>query len=235
MPPKKPTPDFWIISTVLLAGLIGGYLVGNSESTATPQQPNDAPTAVAPEIVAQPPTVDDDAVLGEANAPVTLIEFSDYQCPFCRRFFELTLPEIKKNYIDTGKAKLVFRDFPLPFHASAIPAAQAAECANEQNQFWAMHDKLFEKQGEQGGGTIQFGADDLKTWAQELDGLNYADWETCFDSEKYTTEIEKDRADGVAAGVSGTPTVFVNGRMITGAQPYQVFAAAIEAALAEVK
>jgi len=93
------------------------------------------------------PTVDDDPVLGQANAPVTIIEFSDFECPFCRRFWQQTLPEIQKQYIDTGKAKLVYRDFPLSsIHPGAEPAAQAANCANIQGKFWEMHDLIFEKQ-----------------------------------------------------------------------------------------
>lgn len=112
--------------------------------------------------------IDDDAHLGDENAPVVMIEFSDFQCPFCRSFWRDTLPLIKSEYIDTGKVRFVYRDFPLGFHQGAMPAAQAAECAREQDKFWEMHDKIFIEQEKQGTGTIQFGADDLKRWASEI-------------------------------------------------------------------
>lgn len=90
---------------------------------------------------------DDDPVLGDANAAVTMVEFSDYECPFCKRFYDDTLAQIKSTYIDTGKLKLVYRDYPLSFHPGAEPAAQAANCAGEQGKYWEMHDKIFEAQG----------------------------------------------------------------------------------------
>lgn len=93
------------------------------------------------------PTIDDDPILGSANAPVTMIEFSDYQCPFCHSFWKQTLPQIKKDYIDTGKVKFVYRDFPLNIHPMAEPAARAANCAGEQGKYWEYHDKIFGEQG----------------------------------------------------------------------------------------
>lgn len=92
-------------------------------------------------------SADDDAVLGNPNAPVTVIEFSDYECPFCKRFYDQTLGQIKKEYIDTGKVKFIYRDYPLSFHPGAEPAAQAANCAGEQGKYWEMHDKIFQAQG----------------------------------------------------------------------------------------
>lgn len=168
-------------------------------------------------------TVDDDAVLGDKDAPVTIIEFSDYECPFCGRHFQQVYPLIKKDYIDTGKAKLVFRDFPLSFHPMAMPSAQAAECVREQGgdeAYWKMHDKLYSNQE-----TLSVA--NLKKWAGEL---GY-DIDACLDSGKYAEEVRGDMADGSAAGVQGTPGFFVNGQMISGAQPYSVFQQAIEAAL----
>lgn len=189
------------------------------------QQQNDIQPIVATEVSA-----DDDAILGNKNAPVTIIEFSDFQCPFCRKFWKEALQQIKKEYIDTGKVKFVYRDFPLPFHPGAIPAAQAAECAKEQGKFWQMHDAIFEEQEKQGSGTIQFGAADLKTWAAKI-GLSAAKFNQCLDSGKYQQEVEKDIADGSAVGVNGTPATFVNGVLVSGAQPFSVFKSAIEQAL----
>ncbi|MBI2058118.1 MAG: DsbA family protein [Candidatus Yanofskybacteria bacterium] len=173
---------------------------------------------------------DDDAYLGEKDAKVVMIEFSDFQCPFCRSFWRDTLPLIKKEYIDTGKAKLVYRDFPLSFHPAAQPAAEAAECAKDQNKFWEMHDKIFIEQDKQGDATIQFTATDLKKWASQI-GLNAGDFNKCLDSGKKKSEVEKDVADGSNAGVNGTPAFFINGRKLVGAQPFAVFKAAIDAEL----
>lgn len=171
---------------------------------------------------------DDDAVLGDPNAPVTIIEFSDFQCPFCRKFWKETLPQIKKDYLLTGKAKLVYRDFPLvQIHPGATLAAEGAECAKEQGKFWEMHDAIFEEQEKQGSGTIEFTADDVKKWATKI-GLNASKFNQCLDSGKYKQEIEKDTADGSAAGVTGTPAIFVNGRLIVGAQPFAAFKAVID-------
>ena len=169
--------------------------------------------------------VDDDPMKGQKSAPVTIVEFSDFQCPFCARFYTDTLTQIQKDYIDTGKVKIVYRDFPLSFHTNAQPAAEAAECADDQGKFWQFHDKLFENQQALSG-------DNYKLWAKEL-GLDTKKFNDCVDSNKYASEVQKDMTDGQAAGVSGTPAFFVNGQFLSGAQPYAAFKSAIDAALAE--
>lgn len=166
---------------------------------------------------------DDDAVLGEKKAKVTIVEFSDYECPFCGRFHQQTFPQINENYIKTGKAKLIYRDFPLSFHAQAQKAAEAAECAGEQNKYYDMHEKLF-TDGVQGGPAS------FKKFATDI-GLNTDKFNDCLDSGKMADEIQKDVSDGAQYGISGTPGFFVNGQLISGAQPYPVFAQAIEQAL----
>src|SRR3989344_1230452 len=168
-------------------------------------------------------SVDDDAFIGEENAPVTIVEFSDYQCPFCERFYLQTLDQLKKEYIDTGKVKLVYRDFPLDFHPNAQKAAEAAECAGEQNKYFQMHDKLFENQ-------VALDTDDLKKYAKDI-GLNTAQFNTCLDTGKMASEVESDYQEGVNYGVSGTPAFFINGKLIEGAQPFSVFKQAIDAEL----
>lgn len=170
---------------------------------------------------------DDDAFIGDKDAPVVMIEFSDFQCPFCRSFWRDTFPLIKSEYIDTGKVRFVYRDFPLSFHPGAMSAAQAAECAEEQGKFWEMHDKIFSEQDKLGSGTVQFNADDIKKWAREM-GLDTREFNTCLDSQKYADEANNDLKDGQVVGVSGTPGFFINGRLVVGAQPFSAFQAIIE-------
>lgn len=173
---------------------------------------------------------DDDAVLGETNAPVTIIEFSDFECPYCRQFWRETFPELKSKYIDTGKVKFVYRDFPLDFHPGAGIAAEGAECAREQGMFWQFHDEIFKMQDAEGQGTITFGAKEVKAWAKSIvpDARAFDD---CLDSRIYQEEVTKDRDDGIAAGVTGTPGFFVNGRPVIGAVPFSVFEQVIESEL----
>jgi len=168
--------------------------------------------------------------MGPDNAPVTMIEYSSLGCPHCAAFHRDTLPKIKKEYIDTGKVKLVFKDFPLSFHEQAMPAALAAECAGEQGNYWEMHDKLF---GEQSRWVDNPKADDvLKQFADEL-GLDTKQFNECYDSRKYEDEINADMQEGIAAGVQGTPAFFINGQFISGAQPFEVFKQIIDQMLAE--
>ncbi len=171
---------------------------------------------------------DDDPMLGSPDAPVTMVEFSDFQCPFCRLLWQDTLPQIKEKYIKTGKVRFVYRDFPLAFHEMAQKYAEAGECADDQGKFWQMHDKIFEEQAKRGTGTITgITVTDLKQWGREI-GLDGVTFDSCLDSGKYKAEVEKDQSDGQAAGVSGTPGTFVNGRLIPGALPYVQFEVIIE-------
>ncbi len=224
-----------IFALLFLVTLLNGGLFGTSQQ---------APNAPAPS--AQPgggelPTVsvdmkklaDDDAALGDANAPITMIEFSDFQCPFCRRHYFDSHKQIVDNYVKTGKVKIIYRDFPLGFHQGAQPAAEATECAEEQGKFWEMHDKIFEEQNKLGQGTVQFTVDDLKSWATDI-GLDSTKFNTCLDSGKYKSEVQKDLQDGSASGVQGTPGFFIgktNGNTATfvaGAYPYATLAQVIE-------
>jgi protein-disulfide isomerase len=213
------------LSNIYLMSKVTSFAGGQAIPTQGNQQvpnPGAAPDAPAARVEV---SEDDDAVLGDDDAPVTIVEFSDYECPFCGRHFQQTYPQLKADYIDTGKVRLVFRDFPLSFHPSAQKAAEAAECAGDQNKYWEMHDKLFQNQQ-------ALGVTNLKQYAADL-GLNTGTFNSCLDSGKYAQEIQADMADGSAAGVSGTPSFFINGRLVVGAQPYQVFQQAIEAELAE--
>ncbi|MBI2102803.1 DsbA family protein [Candidatus Woesearchaeota archaeon] len=225
---KRPDSDrFWKFATVALIVVLAVFAFrSNGGSPAAPTGgavvDGQVPTA-AP--VDMKKLVDDDDVLGKASAPVTIVEFSDYECPFCVRFHTDTWPQLKQNYIDTGKVKVVYRDFPLSFHQNAQKAAEAAECAGSQGKYWEMHNLLFTKGVE--GGIATF-----KQYAQSL-SLDTAKFNQCLDSGEKASEVQKDMADGAAAGVQGTPSFFVNGVPISGAQPYSVFQQVIDAALAE--
>src|SRR3989304_2938085 len=140
---------------------------------------------------------------------VVVFEFSDFQCPFCRRFYTQTLSQIKEEYVSTGKIKFVYRDFPLSsIHPAAEKSAEASECAEEQGKFWEYHDKIFMEQDKLGQGTIEYGIEELKKWASEI-GLDENKFNQCLDSGKYESEVEKDFNDGVSYGVGGTPTFYV--------------------------
>ncbi|TSC79639.1 MAG: DSBA oxidoreductase [Candidatus Peregrinibacteria bacterium Gr01-1014_25] len=219
-----------------LLGLIVGYglAAGVQGGITIPQLQGNAPAAPSapgePAAPSTPATVDDDAVLGGDSATVTIIEFTDYQCPFCGRHYSQTFGEIKKNYIDTGKVKYVVRDFPLSFHQNAQKAAEATECAGDQDNFWEMHDLLFSKQDEWSSES-----DATKTFAKYARDLkmNAAAFQTCMDEDTYADEVQKDMADGSSAGIDGTPGFWVigpdgKGEQISGAQPYQNFASVID-------
>lgn len=158
---------------------------------------------------------------GGAKAPVTIIEFSDYQCPFCKRA-EDVVAQVMKAYGD--KVRLVFRDFPLDMHPQARPAAEAANCAHAQGKFWEYHAKLFANQ-------TALGEDKLKQYAKDL-ALDADKFAKCLADKAFKAAIDKDVADGAKVGVSGTPAFFINGRMLSGAQPFEKFKELIDAELA---
>lgn len=206
-----------------------GFGSGNKGTGAAVVNPGNNNAGDQPSFPTGPVDVsaDDDPALGDKNSPVTIIEFSDFQCPFCSRFREQTFDQIKTNYIDTGKVRFVYRDFPLSsIHPMAQKGAEAAECADEQGKFWEYHDLLFQKQQEW---TVT-GAPTLKQYAKDL-GLDSSKFDDCLDSSKYQQEVSKDLNDGSAAGVQGTPAFFINGQLVSGAQPYTAFQSAIEQAL----
>ncbi len=235
--------DLWKYSTFALVAvlIIGSFFVftgdsGSINGAVVGNDPNPQPSVVKA-------SVDDDAILGDKNAPVTIIEFSDYQCPFCRKFWAETLPSIKEQYIDTGKVRFVYRDFPIPSlgHEMAVTLAEAAECvrdvAGNDEAYFKMHDKIFEEQSILDGGSKSspvtktvhgFSEDDIKSWAQDL-GYNI---DSCLDSGKFRSEVQKDLVDGQSAGIKGTPGFVINGKLVSGAQPFSIFQQIIEAELA---
>lgn len=246
-----PSKEAWIIAgSILLGGLIISASILSSSGkfqrladsgSAAVAQPSGNPTPTAQQPAGQPSgpvkvSVDNDPVLGNNNAPITLIEFSDYECPFCKKSFTDLLPDLKKNYIDTGKVKLVYRDFPLSFHANAEKEAEAAECARSLGTdatYYKFHDQIFTKTTSNGTGLA---LTELPVIAKNL-GLNVNQFQQCLDSGKFKDEVAKDIADGTAAGVSGTPSWIVGtsskdgqieGKLIVGAQPFSSFKGAID-------
>lgn len=164
---------------------------------------------------------DDDPFAGSATAEVTIIAFEDFQCPYCRESFPI-VREIISTYGD--QIYFVYRDFPLSeIHSDAQKAHEAAQCADDQGKFWSMHDKIYQNQD-------NITVSDLKRYAQEI-GLNSYIFSSCLDSGKYEKEVKKDFADGIAAGVRGTPTWFINGRKFEGVVPLEVFKQIIDISL----
>ena len=234
---------FLPVAIVFAAILISGTLLysksgsSNGGNTAA-QQPN---VAAGQQLGNQPSgsgkvSIYDDPVLGDKNAPLTIVEFSDYECPFCKRSFNDVLPELKKNYIDTGKLKLVYRDFPLSFHANAHKEAEAAECARSQGgdaDYYKYNDQIFTQTTSNGTGLA---LTKLPVIAKNL-GLDVTKFQQCLDSGKFSGEVDKDIADGSAAGVSGTPAWFIgksskdgtiNATLVVGAQPFAAFKVVID-------
>ena len=176
----------------------------------------------APAAARVPVSADKGFVRGATDAPVTIVEFSDFQCPFCKAA-TATIKQLIEKY--PGKVKWVFRDYPIPsLHPAAPRAHEAARCAAEQAKFWEYHDLLFEK-------SPRHASDDLKQYAKDLE-LDTAAFNQCLDSGKHKAEVNSDVQDGARLGVEGTPTFFINGRQLVGSQPLTAFQKIIDSELA---
>ncbi len=180
--------------------------------------------------------LDNDPIRGDPNAPITILEFSDFQCPFCARFHVQTLPLLLEEYIDAGKVNLVYRDFPIQsIHPNALPAAVAAECANEQGKYWEYHDTLFEKQSVWSRLNSDAAISTFSQFATEV-GLEQQQFDSCLGSGKYLEEVQNDMREGREYDITGTPGFFVGNEeigfvKITGAQPFEIFKRVIDAQL----
>jgi protein-disulfide isomerase len=248
---KKSTFSVLVISVIvasLIAVFFAGSYVGLKSDEITKSELNEVIAKLESKIVknqqaveqpnVQPISVsiDDDPVRGDQNAPITIVEFSDFQCPFCARFHIQTLPLIVEQYVETGKVKFVYRDFPIQSsHPNAMPAAAASECAHEQDKYWEYHDMLFENQGVWNNEEITSAITIFKEFATELE-LNQEQFNTCLDSGKYVEEINNDLKDGRNYGITGTPGFFIGNEEIgfvklTGAQPFEAFKSIIDSQL----
>jgi protein-disulfide isomerase len=168
--------------------------------------------------------------IGAADAPVVIVEFTDFQCPFCARHFAQTFSQIKADYIDTGKVRYYFKDFPLTIHPQAPKAAEAARCAGDQGEFLAMHGLLFAHQTTWSGRTD---AESVFSSLAESAGLDMTLFNECLSDGRYEAAVAADLEQGIRLGINGTPAFFLNGNYLSGAQPYSVFQQAIESLLAD--
>lgn len=215
---RQNSTRVWVVGGIVAVAVIAALImiITNNSSNAS--------TVAGP----PPPAALDkcgSAACGQPNAPVTLDVYSDFQCPYCKQFHP-TLEQLAKDYVDTGKVKIVFHPFPV-IGAESDSAAQAAYCAGDQNQFWHYANDLFAHQGAENSGALSNG--NLKKMAADL-GLNTNDFNSCFDSGKYSGQVNQSKAEGNRLGVKATPTFFVNGKMTEGAVPYDQVVALINAA-----
>ena len=168
---------------------------------------------------------EDAASMGDANAKITITEYSDFECPFCGKAARDVLPDIKKDYVDTGKVKIVFKNFPLPAHRYSRSAAYAAECANQQGKFWEYHELLFNNQD-------KLTSKDLKSYGEQV-GLDMAAFDICIDHSKIQEKVQLQMQEGINKGVTGTPTfIFSDGTRIEGITSVDSFKQSIDKALA---
>jgi protein-disulfide isomerase len=225
----------WRENTMLKSGMGTGTGIGQNVAPGGTQVPQDPAAPAVPLTDESWKKIQENpaAVLGKNNAKVTIVEFTDYQCPFCARHYTSSHKTLKEKYIDTGKVKIVFKDQPLPFHANAKIAANAARCAGEQNKFEAMHDALFE--GQTGWSNLAT-EDAIKKFGEMATtaGANAERLMQCVRDGKFNKQIEADSALGITpeVGAGATPTFFINKQPVVGAQDLSVFEAEIEKALA---
>ncbi len=207
------------------------------DGQTAPTQPTDTGDSPSPSGDQGTETVSMDQIelegeptMGSSDAPVTLVMYEDFECPFCQQFEQNAVPQIVSNYVESGDVRLVWKDFPLAqLHPWATPAAEAMECVYRQDEdaFWTVKDRIFENQNTLSTSNVQ---DQIKSWAAE-EGVSESAVQSCIDSGDATQEVEDDQSEGRTIGVSGTPSVVVNGELIVGAQPFSRFESAIESAL----
>jgi protein-disulfide isomerase len=210
-----PPTIYLLIPLAFLLGLGTGHFLWASDRPAAGSQ-----TALNMATLA-----DDDPFRGPTDAPVTIIEFSDYQCPYCQLWEQQVYPRLMAEY--SGQIRFIYRDLPIQGHPQALPAAVAANCAGEQNAYWPFHDALFSGQYELGRSTFVQYAADL--------GLNAAAFAACLDNKRNQDEPQKDFQDAVRLGINSTPTFVINGQVVVGAQPYENFKAIIDQALSAAR
>ena len=222
--------DYFLGACVLIAALLiaGSVVYALGKKSGDGNVAGTTPPGTT--VTKTPELASSDVILGDAKAPVTLFEFADFQCPFCARFHEQAGLQIREQYIKTGKVKMIYRDFAF-LGPESLSAASAARCAADQAKFWEYHDAIFAaeiKDGQENNGNLNR---DLFVKLSGGLSMNASQFASCLDSKKYDAAVLKSRDDAGLYGVNSTPTTFVNGTSIQGAQPFTVFQAAIENAL----
>ena len=212
----------WIVAGLAIAGVMAFAFRPNQQTPAVDDTSASSLNQSLGEISL-------DKSLGDENAPVVVVEYGDFQCPACQRFFAGPIRQLKDEYVQSGKVRFVFRQFAFLGYESQW-AAEASECANEQGRFWDYYDKLYREQNGENVGV--FSKDNLKGFAIDL-GLDTAEFSQCLDSGRYTEKVQQETLEGQQAGVRGTPTVFVDGQYLENGGSYPVLKAAIEEALSE--
>jgi len=225
---KSSNPLGVPVAIVLAGAIMAAALYFRGGTTGISLKPS---PAVSPQVAGQQlavvniPFNDKDPILGNKDAPVTMVEFSDFECPYCKQFQETTFPLIKKNYIDTGKVRFIYKDFPLSqIHPRAQASADAAQCANAQGKFWEYADILFKQQP-------ALADADLSRYATDM-GLDTTAFQNCVKAGTYRADIAADQQVGISVQVAGTPAFAINGKRIDGALPWEQFKQALDAALA---
>ena len=220
----------WHIYAILMPLVFGlglgiGYLIWGRLLVGTVADPTSAQdsSGTSEQVIRYDIPVDDDPAIGPEGAAITIVEFSDYECPYCRSWHSEVFAKLMEEY--PQQVRLVYRDFPLSsIHANAVPAAEAANCANEQGKFWPFHNKLF---------SMELGLSDqaYQEYATSL-GLNVQSFLECVESDRYQEEVQADYQFAADLGVRSTPTFFINGIAVVGAQPFEVFQEVIDKELA---
>ena len=232
-------PASWAIAVVALALVGGGALVGISMATRSSDEesPGVSPTGAATQHLCASGSVPAEGrICGQDSAPVKIVELSDYQCPFCKRFVDLTEPQVESEYIQKSLVHLEFRNFAItggnapPDQNEATLAAEAAECANDQGHFWEYHYKLYAEQAGENRGA--FLPDKLKQFASDL-GLDREEFDACLDSHKHIALVQEERQQAAEAGANGTPSFLIDGKLVVGYMTFAEFSQHIEEALAE--
>ncbi len=221
----------WVAVFVPLAFLLGlgiGYFLWGAKALQAEASQADQQTQAAAQVTVPADVqrydipVDDDYVYGNVDAPITIVEFSDFECPYCQRWYDQVWKRLREEYPD--QVRLVYRDFPLPGHPNSTPSAEAANCAGEQGEYYAFHDLLF-------NGEMGLSVDAFLNYAGDLN-LNLDEFKKCLEERRYQAEVEADYAWASEFGVSSTPTFFINGIPLVGAQPFEVFKQVIDLELA---
>lgn len=215
-------PASILIAAVLISGSIV-YMVGSRDKVPGGEDRSKELAAIGQSVS----ILKRDVILGEPNAPVSIVEYGDYQCPFCGKFFKETEPLIREDYIKTGKVKMAYRNFAF-LGPESFDAAEAAECAKDQKQFWGYHDLIFEREdadGRENNGNLNRNLFLELAGELKLDTKVFAE---CFDTEKYALSVKKESDEARTVRVDSTPTNFINGEIVKGALPYSSFKAIIE-------